>query len=156
MYTLANSEDVDEMPQNVAFHQGLHCLLRQKQFSEKEIQYYLEIITCDPLLYTKGHCCIKAEGRIHCSQTGQNYRSLCPAKIQLFQKIPSGTPSEFQTVWIQTRTDILSVLIWVQTVCKKLSVDDKSRASKKIVNNIRPDLDPMCWQIFSASDRSHH
>ena len=26
--TLANSEDPDEMPQNVAFHLGLHCLLR--------------------------------------------------------------------------------------------------------------------------------
>ena len=26
--TLANNEDQDEMPQKVAFHQGLHCLLR--------------------------------------------------------------------------------------------------------------------------------
>ena len=26
--TLANSEDPDEMPHKVAFHQGLHCLLR--------------------------------------------------------------------------------------------------------------------------------
>ena len=25
---LANSEDPDEMPHNVAFYQGLHCLLR--------------------------------------------------------------------------------------------------------------------------------
>ena len=25
-HTLANSEDQDEMPQNVAFHLGLHCL----------------------------------------------------------------------------------------------------------------------------------
>ena len=30
----------------------------------------------------------------------------------------SGTPSEDQMIWIQIRTDILSVLIWVQTVCK--------------------------------------
>ena len=30
MGTLANSEDSDEMPQNVAFHQGLHFLLIQK------------------------------------------------------------------------------------------------------------------------------
>ena len=37
---------------------------------------------------------------------------------QLFRKILSGTPSECQTVWTQIRTDILSVLIWVQTVCK--------------------------------------
>ena len=29
-----------------------------------------------------------------------------------------GTLSECQTVWIQIRTDILSGLIWVQTVCK--------------------------------------
>ena len=35
-----------------------------------------------------------------------------------FSKKQSGTPSERQTVWIQIRTDILSVLIWVQTVCK--------------------------------------
>ena len=29
-YTLANSEDADERPHNVAFHQGLHCLLGKK------------------------------------------------------------------------------------------------------------------------------
>ena len=40
MCTLANSEDPDEMPQDAAFHQGLHCLLRQKGSSEKEIQYF--------------------------------------------------------------------------------------------------------------------
>ena len=33
-----------------------------------------------------------------------------------FQNILSGTLSEFQTVWIQIRTDVKSVLIWVQTV----------------------------------------
>ena len=40
------------MPHFAAFHQGLHCLLRQKQSSKKEIQYFGEIITCDPLIYT--------------------------------------------------------------------------------------------------------
>ena len=35
--TLANSEDQDEMPHYTAFHQGLHCLLRQNQYSENEI-----------------------------------------------------------------------------------------------------------------------
>ena len=35
MGTLAKSEDPDEMPQKAAFHQGLHCLLRQKGFSKK-------------------------------------------------------------------------------------------------------------------------
>ena len=29
--TLENSEDTDEMPYYAAFHQGLHCLLIQKQ-----------------------------------------------------------------------------------------------------------------------------
>ena len=38
MRTLANSEYPDEMPHNVAFHQGIHGLLRQKQSPEKEIQ----------------------------------------------------------------------------------------------------------------------
>ena len=38
MDTLANSKDPDEMPHYAAFHQGLHCLLRQNQSSEKEIQ----------------------------------------------------------------------------------------------------------------------
>ena len=37
---------------------------------------------------------------------------------QLFQKVTSGLPSECQTVWTQIRPDILSGLIWVQTVCK--------------------------------------
>ena len=43
-----NSEDQGEMPHNVAFHQDLHCLLKQNQYSEKEIQYCSEIITFDP------------------------------------------------------------------------------------------------------------
>ena len=33
--TLASSEDPDEMLHNAAFHQGLHCFLRQNQSSEK-------------------------------------------------------------------------------------------------------------------------
>ena len=37
---------------------------------------------------------------------------------ELFPKILSGTLPECQTVWIQIKTDILSVMIWVQTVCK--------------------------------------
>ena len=40
MGTLANSEDPDEMPHNVAFHQGLHCLLSQNRYSGKEMQYF--------------------------------------------------------------------------------------------------------------------
>ena len=36
----------------------------------------------------------------------------------IFQKILSGTLSECRTVWIQIRTDIMSVLNWIQTVHK--------------------------------------
>ena len=49
MGTLANSEGPDEMPQNAAFHQGLHFLLRSKQFSGIEIHHNFEISTCGPL-----------------------------------------------------------------------------------------------------------
>ena len=37
MGTLVNSADPDEMLQKAAFHLGLHCLLRQKQYSGAEI-----------------------------------------------------------------------------------------------------------------------
>ena len=39
MGTLANIVDPDEMLHNAAFHQGLHCLLRQNQSSKINIQY---------------------------------------------------------------------------------------------------------------------
>ena len=48
-------------------------------------------------------------------------------KINVFE-ILSGIPSECQTDWIQIRPDILSGLIWVQSVCiLRLSADDTSR-----------------------------
>ena len=37
---------------------------------------------------------------------------------QLFRKILSGISSECQTNWIQIRPEVLSDLIWVQSVCK--------------------------------------
>ena len=39
MPTLAHSEEPDEMPHIAAFQKVLHCLLRQKRSSEKEIQF---------------------------------------------------------------------------------------------------------------------
>ena len=49
MGTFGNGEDPDGMPHKASFHLGLHCLLRQILSSEKEIKYFGEIITCDPL-----------------------------------------------------------------------------------------------------------
>ena len=46
----AFSDNPDEMSKNAALHHGLHCLLRQKRFSEKKIKFYLAIITCDSLV----------------------------------------------------------------------------------------------------------
>ena len=37
------------------FHQDLHCLPRQNRFSEKEIQYCFESLTCAPFLHIIGH-----------------------------------------------------------------------------------------------------
>ena len=48
MGILRNSEDPNEMQHKTAFHQGLQCLLRLKQFSEKAIIFKLGIITCHP------------------------------------------------------------------------------------------------------------
>ena len=39
-------------------------------------------------------------------------------KTNFFQKNLSGTLSGCQTVWIQIRTNVMSVLIWVQIICK--------------------------------------
>ena len=49
----------------------------------------------------------------------------------LFQEVLSGTPSECQMVWIQIRTDIVSVLIWVQTVCKGYQQTTKVAVNKE-------------------------
>ena len=42
-----------------------------------------------------------------------------------------GTLSECRTIWIQIRTDTLSVLIWVQTVCKVYQQMAEVPASKE-------------------------
>ena len=48
------------------------------------------------------------------------FRLLTFFKIKFLKINHSGQPSECQTVWIQIKTDILLVFIWVQTVCKRL------------------------------------
>ena len=53
------------------------------------------------------------------------------------QKILSGTFSECQTVWRQIRTDFLSVLVWVQTVCK-----DYQHVTKMF---------PLAWKVLKKS-----
>ena len=38
-----NSEYPNEMPHDAAFHQGIHCLLRQKRYSDKNTIYFENI-----------------------------------------------------------------------------------------------------------------
>ena len=47
---------------------------------------------------------------------------------QLFRKLLSGIQPKCQTDWIQIRPNILSVLFWVQSVCKdyeQMTLEDK-------------------------------
>ena len=57
------------------------------------------------------------------------------------KKKNSGIPSEFQTVWIKIRTDVLSGLIWVQTVCKgyqQTTIVATSGESVKYLDSLTP------------------
>ena len=53
------------------------------------------------------------------------FRLLTYFKIKFLKINYPGPLSECQTVWIQIKTDILLVFIWVQTVCKRLLADNK-------------------------------
>ena len=52
----------------------------------------------------------------------------------IFQKVLSGTLSVCQTVLIQIRTNILSVLIWIKSDCKVYQQRTKVAPSKERVN----------------------
>ena len=41
--TMAISEDQDEMSHKVAFHMGLHCLLRQNRSSEQKYNIFFKV-----------------------------------------------------------------------------------------------------------------
>ena len=66
---------------------------------------------------------------------------------ELYKTNLSGIPSECQTVWLQIRTDVLSGLIWVQTVCKGFNRRQKPPLAGKV-------LDDISSTILSAG-RSH-
>ena len=52
-------------------------------------------------------------------------------KINLFKKILAETLSECQAVLVHIRTDILLVLVWVQTVCKGYQQTTKVTTGKE-------------------------
>ena len=49
-----DSEDPDEMPQNLGILSGSTLFAKTKTIFGKssEMQFYLKIVTCDPLMYT--------------------------------------------------------------------------------------------------------
>ena len=60
-------------------------------------------------------------------------------KKKIFQEL-----SECQTIWTQIRTDVLSDLIWVQTVCKCYQQTTKSPLASKEVTVIRQQQSIRC------------
>ena len=52
MCTLTNSDDPDEMPQNVAFHHGLLCLILKAKRNFRERNTIIINCECDPSVYT--------------------------------------------------------------------------------------------------------
>ena len=55
MNTLRYAIKINVKDNNAAFHRGLNCLLTQNQSSEKEMQYFLEVIMCAPSIYRIDH-----------------------------------------------------------------------------------------------------
>ena len=51
LYTYENREDPSAMPQSVAFHQALHCMLRHVQSSGNRMHFNLKILTFNPLIF---------------------------------------------------------------------------------------------------------
>ena len=82
---------------------------------------------------------------------------------QLFRKILSGIPSECQTDWIQIRPDIMSGLIWVQSVCKsyqQTTLGDKALkahadlSSKARGLNFGPRIHLHPYDVYTSSEGS--
>ena len=65
-----------------------------------------------------------------------------------FQKNLSGIQSECQTIWIQIRHNVLSGLIWVQTVCKGYQQMTKVATSGERVRGQQGILHSSRWGDF--------
>ena len=52
------------------------------------------------------------------------------------QKFLSGTLPECQTDWSKVRTNILLVLIWIQTVCKGISRRQVAASKERVIDMV--------------------
>ena len=76
-------------------------------------------------------------------------------KINFFQKILSGIPSECQIDWIHIRPDIILGLIWVQSVCK--GYQQSTQGYKEFIFVLkRSDFDICCIVHLCTSDYNDH
>ena len=91
----------------------------------------------------------------HCMQYGLSC-ILSSADIfqnKLFEKFFQEIPSECQTVWIRIWTNVLSGLIWVQTVCKgyqQRTLGDKELRYTELTADVISSI-PICLQTCFSS-----
>ena len=123
------------------FHLGLYCLLRQKRSSEKEIQYYLEIISFDHSIYTMDHP--RKNPLLHRAYPGSEvviantlakWKKLEPNEINLSQGF---SQKVFINNSFPTSGDFCCLLI---TFANNLDPDQARQ-------NVGPDLDPNCLTL---------
>ena len=68
MGIFTNSEDPDEMPHNVAFHQGLNCCKGKNDLQTKDYNILMQMYNLTPQDMYNGLSqvyCSKPEGRVH-------------------------------------------------------------------------------------------
>ena len=71
-------------------------------------------------------------------------------------KILSGIPSEYQAVWIQIRPDILSGLIWIQTICKgNQQTTLVGKKSQKLNTDVGDKLRKLKQSILEAREEAN-
>ena len=128
--TLAISEDLDEMLHNVAFHQGMHCLLRQNRSLKKEIQYFFGIIACDPSIYTMDHPDFIAYSFMERSTSLKRVKVSKGAKIRnRYNKAPhltQDTNGKVTNLQLDTTNES-------QEVCPFPAVDHKAQINRRII-----------------------
>ena len=74
---------------------------------------------------------------------------------KLFPKILTGSLPECQTAWVQIMADILSVLIWVLTVCKGYQQTTKIITSMERFKS-KEGKDQESIQSSATPDPGHH
>ena len=81
------------------------------------------------------------------------FRLLIFFKIDFYKKMISRIPSECQTFWIQIRPNVMSGLIWVQTVCK--NYQQTTLVDKELTLFILETDKQVLWQSVKIQIKCH-